>query len=998
MRPLPAIVAALALMALLCWWIGVPLVWGEVYFATGFETCYVTPGAGEHAHKYGYFTGAAASAWTGQVVGVGVAPDSEPEGQNKCVWGGLAAQAGGSGTYRCLRGNLTAEKTDLKVTAKVRLKGDVSGLNVNRMILGFRNYATGNLGCFVSAKRNGNPPATALSWTLFAHYRDRVAKTCTGSTKNGKTCTVDADCPLPESECVVEQFATMDVQDDTWVLVTLAQTSVNGQVRCEIWGGAAGQTPQAFPRGGMTRTVGQCSAGKCYSDGTTTCTTAAECGVDPRGCSLNEPCQVTGDCLAGTCTINSTLLVTPDDLCIGDYLNATPGGAIDMRFDDLMLYDGTEMPNIYVEPLRPQAPGVIGNWSAASVNAPCETTTSGIPECIDDGWDGRTSDGTTTAVKHNQTSDTRLNMPLSDPLATATPGPHPTASPVAFVYELVGQDSSSLTGARLKVSMTQTTTQSPVKTCLAGTDAEKRCFADSECPSSTCVDGYNPDLVPTSGTSAPYWMFPAYTRGLTIFGGAWGVSDLTQMRLDLDRTAEAKEVRLTSAAASIVWRVPNPIPPDVLPDVQSDGFTTLAWAGDSTWNRSAFQGGMGSGMFEPTHLYFYTRGGTKIGDSEDEWSTIVAGTATSFLTATPLRGLFGKPPDVIFVQHWTNTLGNRIFHTNLNAAIGGVGQSGYCEMPNGGAGQGAPCNCPDQRTSDWRHTDGGLRTPAPGVTPSTKWCLTNANFGTPCGSKTPGLCETCTTDAQCKKRAESTGSCLAGQCQPYLGAPWLPAPGATPSRSMKAATTGIACTGGCKDAPDCVGGICVQSIGIGAIAAALTRMEQRAAAVQFPPHVVWVSAPPGTGLGFGWYTAREAMATLGRHLRTRALATGKNFVDLYQRFHRDCDDLHEHPDGTVSTIIRAGRARQCMDAEDGVHWTDYGQREVAVGAFTECVTGAVGNEAPGTRHTDGYCDANGTCILGMKGDKCATHLDCATWRCNWGNPTPTPTTTPTPTP
>lgn len=836
--------------------------------------------------------------------------------------------ASGATEYVGTDAGISAGVASLKLGCKLRVDDD-GGFGAKREVAVFRDG--GASGAYTRGAILSMAHATTINgtdyYTLNAYYGSQSETVCSGSNYNGRRCTsVTTDCPTTnaaEAQCANSLLAVSPIiAEGAWVQFILSLDTGSpaaGDVTVGLWEGTAGLTPAVYARGSGTRKVGYCTGGSV----------------------AGKPCDANGDCTGGgSCTLTDK--VTAKEVRFG--ATDTGTGSVDYRLDDCWIYDGTARTNVRFETLTPNGDGAsLAEWVD-------QGGASSIDEDIDE---NPADDATTYATRGSGTTQARGDVTLSD-----IPKPSTSPTPIAVAISAIGQKNWSTAGRTVDLRFSEWNGTNE----LTGTTVQVN-------DSTNWTD---------DGAASAYHPMWAQTFANAADGAAWttkGLTTIDALQLRLDRVAASnvnQEMRITRAIAEVVVQQPDAPVPAVIPDHDRDGEDTVCIAGDSTFHNDDFRFAVVSNLIEPTNIYYYTRGGSKLGDTLAQFSTLIEGGTGGFLPLDAKRGTTGKTCDVLIVEHFANvfTAADPAWGPNFR----GISQSGYCQ-DDGGADQGNPCWC-DGKTDDWTSHFGA--TPAPNITPAARYCVNRGDFAQPGQNRASGIPQIdcrCSTASDCQVGGDGvTATCTGGLCVGNA----LGTCAANASANVRTAFV----TSGCLNTTGCPSGVCVQGRtpqaieqGLSDLKAAIDIRPTPAATppVGGKPIVVYASAPEGVGLACWMWTRASASAYRGVVIPW-AKARNLPFIDMWARFHRECNMYQ------FNCTDPCPYERACF--RDDVHWNQRGQL-VAAQAVTECLTNALPGEAAGTRTHDGTCTSS-VCTTGLVGDPCTTATDCSTWSCDFG--------------
>jgi hypothetical protein len=772
-------------------------------------------------------------------------------------------------------------------------------------------------------------------YTLEAYYGAKDQLVCSGSTANGKVCTTVTDCPEihpGEAQCAGSTIAISPaIAAGDWASFTLTQDNATGglgNVTVGLYEGTAGLTPAVYNRGSAIRRVGACSSGS----------------------NLGGQCDVASDCPGGVCQRN---VVAPTTVQLG--VSDTTACAVAYQLDDCWVYDGTVRANVRFETLTPNGTGTGTNeWEDKAAG------TTNIYTSIDESeraGTGPANDATDYVTSGAGLAQKRQTFALSN-----IPKPSTSPTPVAVLFSGIAQKNWSTAGRTFDWRFEETD----------GID---------ELPHITYQIN---DLTnwPDDGATADYhplWveMFVDHPSG-----NKWttkGLTDIDALQMQFDRVTASntsQELRITSAIAEVVVQHADPPVPTHIADRDQDGEDTVCIVGDSTWDNQDFQNRIVASLVEPTNIYFYTRGGSQIGDAAAEWTQLLEGASGTYLGVDVKRGTAGRTCDIVFVSHTDNFVhpGVSLVDPKLPTALLGVGQAGYCE-DQGGANQGAACWC---ATRNPLTSNAG--SPGPNTTPGYLYCLNAGNF-----MKTPGAqgagCA-CAVNADCTHGRRTPGAlhtpgvCVTASppaiCEGHVANPGVDAPPSTRDSWM---------VPGCLGATGCSNGVCVRFPIRTELRQVMADLDAATAARPTPnpaatpagtsgkPIIVWVIAPQAMRgsltQSLAWDQSYPGTDMVRNVFRSYATATGDYVIDLHARMRKSFTDRMCATPNSCTTD-----EDQQLYLRDYVHWTAAGQREAAA-AITDCLV---------TGGSDGVCTGS-TCTVGLIGDTCAANADCDTQRC-----------------
>lgn len=857
-------------------------------------------------------------------------PPTLPAGTKR--WSMRFQPTSGETQYRCVT---VPAQTTISVTMALRFN-DLGAIGTTARLAWFDDGTT--TGALLQATSGGTGTPT-----LGVYLGDTSTQRCTGSTSNDKVCTTTADCtsvnPV-ETGCSVPIAASVLSALNSWRLVTLTHVAGTGASAGTLTGGlyegalynASTGTTAAYSRGSQAVRVGQCSDG--------------------------AACNVAGDCSSGGCT--TTANVSPTRVCFGKPDTGTFAGDWQMAWA-VIQNDSTPYANQYVLGLDPAAiPTPNTNWGNVGSAHSCGA--NNLPACLNDGANGGADSGS-SGVGHPNPFGNKPTVAINFADA-ATPAV--AATPRAIVLEAVGQDDASGGSnsgiVQLRPEYSGTVTPNPTP---APFDMES--FAG------------------TGGASDPYYRMPS-----SLWERAWTGAEINSLTGVLNKVGggSGDTPRITSLEASVLYQTADPVVPTIIPDHDQDSQDTVCWVGDSRTasSNTVYRAALSSGLLEPTNMYFYSRGGAKWGDWEAEFTSMIEGATGTFLSGGSgvSRGTSGKTCDVILTDMLTNTMNpGSIADPRFDTFWSGIGQGGFC-FDDGGANSGNDCTCPNG-IGDW--TSNYHSTPAPNTTPGARYVIAHGQFGQDCGDSNAGnsIVARCSSNSDCVINGVATPG---GTCQTATP----PTPAVTPGGicvgsfgcrvNQQANQRQGFCVPGCKDSPECPGGVCARlhtltdvDNGLHRIVAALAARPTPAATPPLggKPIIVYEFPPEGQGLGC-WSSTRPTAGAYRHLLRTYAKANNLPFIDLWAIFHR-AGDMYASACADPCTNDRAL-------FRDYVHYNAKGQTLKAA-AEIACLTNAVEGEAAGTSTHDGICTGN-VCTRGLIGDACSTAADCDTWSCDFG--------------
>lgn len=857
-------------------------------------------------------------------------PDLTGSGDSSSAAGLEITATTGSAEY--VAQTITSAST-LSATARVRFN-NVPG--TRRRILSFRSTDGGGKdGCMVTAEPD---PVDPYRYRLKVFYEssDTTGGECSASaTEDGTECTADSDCDeinVGEAQCLPGVFASSRaLATGTWYGIGLQQTNGTGEVTCAFWHGAGGTSPVVYALGSQTRDQGSCSG-----------------GTNPgKACDgVSNTCPGGGSC-------TTTDVVTIEEVRFGT--GDTDTGSFTYLLDDVVIDDGAPNPNVRIAALAPTSDNSsIRNWSV-------DGCTSGSAEydCIND----LTGDGDVSYV-FTSTDDEAQEANVTD--ITLAVGESVLG---VSVVAMARDDASSSAELKLGVSTTDGTT--------VGSAYNLNTISTNTYHQPPPVMLTDPPGAPTSWTE-------------TLVDGLY-------LRL---QAGTGTFVRVTQALVEVLIDQADPTVPAVLPDRNQDGMDTFCFVGDSTFNDALMADLIVAGVIEAQNILECARGGATAGDLAENISSagtsndILDGDTNGFMACRALKGV-EAPCDVLVLEIGVNTLHTDIMAdpTNATTEHGVSGRPpGFCDQKGGGNDQGA-CVCPNG--TGWRRSDTSNG--------ATRYCrVKGANWLATC--ETADDCTVASAAECCTDCADtSCATCTNTASSTLIGGTYCGCSGAfgCVDATASGSATGIntMCVAGCLDSPQCPGGLCMDHENVADVMNELGVIEAARVARPTPtatpplggaPLIAYAAPPPGqikSGLG-GWQDIEREVGNLRTSMLVRAKATGQNFIDMYGWFLRDS------PGGKIAGTSCATDGctwdgascyydRGCS-LRDLIHWNEIGQT-IAANAIIACATNANGEEAPGTRTSDGTCAA-GTCTTGRVNDPCSVNADCALWRCDWGIP------------
>lgn len=893
----------------------------SIYWASSFDSC-VTPTSTDT----NYF-----STVTGSPTIVTTNVDTLPGGTNRCALQFSPASGAAAYVVPVISG-ISAGVTPLNVTANVRITA--SPANAWRELLPIGDPAASGhytRGCLLAQKYSGTILGVRY-YTLGVFYGDTTSTVCSGSTLNGKRCTpasVATDCPYAgnpnEPQCSVATLASSPIiAENTNILVTLQQTTgtgaTAGTVTCAFWQGAAGTSPAAFSRGSQSRVVGYCAA----------------------GANAAAPCNVNSECPASTCTL--TDVVAAKQVAFGS--TDTAAASATYQFDWASVYSGTEMPNGYLETLDLTGTSTAdanSNWDALGSAHSCAAGSEHA--CVNDVG---ASDGNDSAIQNNNASSSKptIGLQFANP---ATPSP--LATPKAVVVEMIAQDTAGSGSNSITVDLEQTDGSS---TSTVYTPFDFEGFAG------------------TGGVSDPY--YPALS---SLWEQSWTITKLNALEASINKTAGGGDNgRISTLVAGVLYQTANPAVPTTIPDRDQDGETTVCFISDSLWDNIDFKNALAANLVQPTNLYFYTRGGAKLGDVEGEYASIVEG-AASFLGLEVFRGTSGRTCDVVLLS-MTSTESRGGYSTvdpKGPTANQGLSQAGFCE-DQGGPQQGDPCWC-DEPLSSYTSD---LFFESSSIPNANYYCITSGVFQASCS-----LTCFCNTNADCTYGMRTPGPVhTPGPCNTTghycVGAA---AVGSGSDFTSPPSQRNQFCQPGCINSAGCPTGVCRRSPTRQTTRHVLERITTLNNARPTPaatppvggkPILIYTSSPQvarGNAGTDGWSESYPLNDAFHNIYLTTAKNAGAPFVDLWSRFRRNC--VGNQGCDSANNCTATEDATKCY--RDFGHWTYKGQALLAAPMIGECLTNLGGTH-------DGTC-ASGVCQTGLSGDTCSTAADCDTWSCDF---------------
>lgn len=898
-----------------------------IYWASGFEACQPSAAA-TPAFDSNYFAAVA-----GAPLVTSANPFTSGYGVNRCS-ARFAPGSAAASAWTITQG-ISGGKTSLNLSCK--LKAANAGTSGIREVAAFNNTGGGR---FTRSVLLALAPASTILgvryYTLNLYYGSTAQTICSGSTANDRACGTVADCPAAndpnEPQCSVIPLASSPIiAEGAEVAFTMTATIGSGATAGTVTGGLyEGAAGSVYNRGSTTRVVGYCNAGT----------------------NANQPCNVNADCPSSSCNLADISTITAVTLGTSD----TGSGARDFQLDDCVLYDGTVMPNLYLEALDVASSSIAAantNWASVGSAHSCADGTA-LWNCV---RDTSSPDDGASSIEHSAPA---ANKPTAA-LAFATPAiPSTSPTPRAVVIEAVAQDRNG-SGDTVQLLPQINGTVTPAAT-----------------PAAFDFDSF----AGSGGASDPYYLMPP-----SLWERAFTYAELATLNLAVWKRAggSGDTPRLSGIVASVLYQTANPAVPTTIPDRDQDGEITACFVGDSTWDNIDFQNAVVAGLTQPTNLYFYTRGGSRIWDAAAEWTQLLEGATGTFLGLTVRRGTSGRTCDVVVISHFTNSwvLGSSAANPKNPATYGGVPQAGWCE-DNGGSNQGNACYCAG--------TFPGLTgnygaTPAPNVTPGTKYCVNSGDFKATCGFNSDCNCVAnsgCSTGMQTPGPLNTPATCatsaLAGctsaACCLFSGFPNAAANAPSLNRNDF-------CVPGCLNAAGCSSGVCARSPAesdrrdiLTAVQAATDGRPTPAATPPLggKPIIVYVAPPPAHAVGLGSWPTTWPQANRTRDtVIAWAKANGRPFIDMFKQFETHC-----------SLYVQCATDNACTDEEnvtlcyrDAVHWTYKAQVLVAAKVVVDALTNAGGTH-------DGVCTAT-VCSVGKIGDACSANAGCDTWRADFAS-------------
>jgi hypothetical protein len=774
----------------------------------------------------------------------------------------------------------------------------------------------------ILAMRNAGSSGVILK----AYYGSLDQKTCSGSPDLGKQCTTVAECSelrTNEAQCAVTALGLTPIMNvGTTYEFLLTQDNTTGTATVALYQGAAGLASEVFSRGSTARIAGECSG----------------------GANDLEPCNTGSECPGGSCSTTNVPNITAIRLGSSDSTTCAP----QFDIDDCWVYNGTIRENVRLETLYPDvSPTVDTNWDGlpAGTAYGCADDADAY-KCVKDSI-GATPDGNNSAIYNDNGTKPTVAFNFA-----ALSTPTPLGTPVALGIEYVAQDAASGGSAAAEVLT------------LA--------IDDHSVPGPTPTPGgeeFNfEDFAGNGGNLETYYQAPSRYKETASNGSALDLTSIQALGVDFNKVdGGGNEGRITTTAAFVVSQTANPTASTKIPDRDGDTFKTMCLVGDSTWDNEDFQLGVVANTPEPDNIYFFTRGGSMLGDTAAEWAQLVEGTAGTYMGLSVRRGSAGRTCDVVFISHVVNTVYNNLAMSDPRLPVSwkGVGQAGYCE-DQGGTDQGKPCHCPiaHPRTSQ-------EAAPAPNVTPAAWGCINSGQFlATPVFFLGNFYCQ-CTNDAGCTYGMRTPvplhTPAVCNTANPLFKYCVESESGDTNVDTTPLTRTSFATTG-CNDSPGCVGGRCVQRVSHAQVEDTVGEITAATAALQAsPPILVWVSAPHLILLdNLDSPIAFDQLVPAFDAVR-RVYRRQPYFVDL-QAYFRQRFPEHTCASSNNCTAEEDGN----LALRDGVHWTTAGQFAAAQ-AIADCLT--VGE-------SDGVCTGN-VCTAGLVGDACTDPEDCDIQSCDF---------------
>lgn len=896
-----------------------------IYWASGFELCYPQATASP-TFDSNYFSGVG-----GNPLVTSAQPFTSGYGINRCS--ARFTPASGATQYWALNQGISGGVTSLNLSCK--LKVTTAGTSGLREIAAFGNAGGGHFTKgMILALVPGSRLLGVQYYGLSVYYGSLTQKVCSGSTAADRICSTLTECPAAndpnEPQCSVIPIASSpQIAEGTEVAFTLTQTNGSGSTAGQVTGGLyQGAAGSAYNRGSIMRTVGYCAGGS----------------------NSGNPCNVSGDCPSSTCTTTDVGSITSIYLGSSD----TGSGARDFQLDDCVLYSGAAMPNTYIEGLDLAGSSIAAastNWGSVGSAHSCADGTA-LWNC---GKDTSSPDGASSAIENSSSSASKptANFTFATP---AIPSVSPT--PKAVVIEAVAQDKS---GSGYTIQFLPQ-------------------YAGTVTPATTPAPFDPTSFAGSGGLSDPYYQAPP-----SLWERAWTYAELAGVNLNLRKSSggSGDTPRVSSIVAEVVYQMANPSVPTTIPDRDQDGEITACFVGDSTWDNIDFQNAIVANLTQPTNIYFYTRGGSRIWDAGAEWTQLLEGTSGTFLGLTVRRGAIGRTCDVVVISHFTNSwvLGSSVADPKNPTTYSGVPQAGYCE-DNGGSNQGNACYCAGTFPG---LTSNYSATPAVNVTPGAKYCVNTGDFKSTCGNnydcgcasnagcatgrRTPGPLH---TPSACQ--TNSLAGCTSAACCIFSGF-------GDPSATALSASRIDMCAPGCLNAAGCSSGVCMRGPTMADRKSALENLQAATDARPTPaatppvggkPVIVYVAPPPAAINGLGSWPSVFPLANRTRDEIVRwAKATGRPYIDMFKQFELN-----------ASLYRQCATSNGCTDDEnvslcfrDGVHWTIKCQQLAA-----NVVAAALTNTP--TTH-DGVCTSS-VCSAGRIGDPCSGGADCDTWSLDFG--------------
>ncbi len=767
-----------------------------------------------------------------------------------------------------------------------------------------------------------------------------------------------------------------------------------GSVVVSLYEGATANA-QAIQRGSATRKQGKCSGG----------TGAAH--------TNGKACNVAGDCGgAGSPTCSTIDVVTIEEIRFGT--DDSVAASLDYTIDALWTDNVSVLSNWRVETLQPRTEEQADSetsWNPVGTNHSCGAETEAL--CLKDDVSPALPDDAGSTLDHGVATRATIGIQFATPQPTS-----PAATPIAVSASILGEDAASggSSSATVDIEFFETTAYATKITNLFSSfDLEN-----------------NPG---TGGITDPYYTLPSLVSALAPDGTSWDATDLTTMRLKLHKTAgSGNSARVGTAITDVLYRMPDPILPTVIPDRNRNGQKNVTIAGDSTWNQPALHNTLAAGLLEPTNLIECAVDGGTIGDIARDVS--IAGTGNDILETAAtfasgweckaIRGSLGDTADVLIVNAWANS--QHLNSVNADPAMDtghqGLGTgTGYCD-DNGGADQGNSCSCPI-------HSHPTIRP----IVPFTYYCrVRGTNWKKQVQTSFTGdqVAQAygcfCDTNADCKLTSGAANGTCAAIATPTAPAatrtPGNPTPKVcgTPNFTNAALLSRVTddppntwFLPGCLSAPGCTNGLCIAVPNE-------AYMDQNRAAIQAavaarptntgtlitptppaatpgpsakPPLLIWaLPASPLqntsiTGLGVNFGMAEQKTGKAREELKARAEAASIPWIDMSACMLRDCTGkrlgafdpgnpfLGQNADGID------GNQTYCL--KDSIHDSDIGDA-VQGQCIINCLTNAQGVR-------DGICGPSPTaplptppgrrCSQGKVNDNCTANADCDTYHCDF---------------